>query len=368
MKILIVSNCEVNDTTGSGITVLNFSNGFKQQGHSVEIVCPSDYCGQIKINRGLHYQFAFRSFLKIITKYNLKQYDLIEFYGSEFWLLAWFIKSFIKKRPFLVWHTNGFEPLALSSLLSSDKSLRNYQKVSFKLQNALAKILAQNVDGFVSLCEADRKYASSKGYFDSDKTFVCMPGINKEYINCQISLPKENRIAFIGTWIPRKGNFYLVKVMEEILQEIPNSKLDLYGTKMSREQLSVNFSENIRSRVTVYPILSTEEMKQELQKAKILFLPSQYEGFGLAYAEAMACELACVITPTGFGAELIPEKEALICDFHDWIEMKASIKRLLLNDDLCKAIAMNGRKRVLNLSWDDSCEKLTRQYEYWISN
>ncbi len=103
-----------------------------------------------------------------------------------------------------------------------------------------------------------------------------------------------------------------------------------------------------------------------LARAKIFFVPSEYEGFGLALAEAMACGCAVVTTPTGYGAELRDGEEGLLCPFEDSGAMRAALARLLDDDALRTRIAGAGWRKVQGLRWESSVRKLETTYRRWL--
>ena len=117
----------------------------------------------------------------------------------------------------------------------------------------------------------------------------------------------------------------------------------------------------------MYGRLSNEQLAEAMARAKVFFFPSQYEGFGMALGEAMACSCAAVTTKTGFGAELRGGVEALLCGFDDVEAMKSSVLRLLSDEQERLSIARAGWERVRALRWDSNIRKLEATYEGWCS-
>jgi glycosyltransferase involved in cell wall biosynthesis len=115
----------------------------------------------------------------------------------------------------------------------------------------------------------------------------------------------------------------------------------------------------------VHPRLANQEIAEGLAKAKVFFFPTQYEGFGMALSEAMACGCAPVTTPTGFGATLRNGEEALICDFTDTDAMERAVLSLLHNDEWRARIGRNAWERVRGLTWETNIAKLEAIYTQW---
>jgi glycosyltransferase involved in cell wall biosynthesis len=81
----------------------------------------------------------------------------------------------------------------------------------------------------------------------------------------------------------------------------------------------------------------------------------------------MACSCAAVTTPTGFGAALKHEQEAIQCDFNDVDAMTNAILQLLANETWRAQIAHQGWQRVQSLRWDTNIQKLEILYSQWVA-
>jgi glycosyltransferase involved in cell wall biosynthesis len=140
--------------------------------------------------------------------------------------------------------------------------------------------------------------------------------------------------------------------------------LDLYGTFVSADRVLAEFPACVRDRVAVQE--SYAQNAAGLSKAKVFFFPTQYEGFGMALAEAMACGCAPVTTPTGFGAELRHGEEALLCDFDDTGAMRKAILALLDDERLRGRIARAASQRARSLRWEAQVRRLEATYSAWL--
>jgi glycosyltransferase involved in cell wall biosynthesis len=170
----------------------------------------------------------------------------------------------------------------------------------------------------------------------------------------------------MGSWISRKGIKNIITVMSKLLAQNLDLHFDVYGTGGAQDIVLASFPINLHSRIHVYPRLSNEEIAHNLSKSAVFFFPSQYEGFGIALAEAMACSCAVVTTPTGFGADLNHGHEALIYDFNDTEAMEYGVERLLQEQDFRLKIAQQGWQRVRSLCWETNIRKLSEIYSEWV--
>jgi glycosyltransferase involved in cell wall biosynthesis len=219
----------------------------------------------------------------------------------------------------------------------------------------------------VTGCELDREYVLNIGLYPPERAAVVAPGLDNEYLSSPFVSQKQERVAYTGSWIVRKGISILAAVMSRVLAKKPDLHFDIYGTGWDRDSVIASFPAAFHNRITVHPRLSNQEIAEGLSKAKVFFFPSQYEGFGMALAEAMASSCAPVTTRTGFGAELRDGHEALLCDFDDEDAMEQSIITLLENDELRSKISRAAWERVQSLSWDSNIKRLESTYSRWVS-
>jgi glycosyltransferase involved in cell wall biosynthesis len=370
MKILSLSTCPLDPLLGSGKTRLRWSEGLRELGHSVEMAEPRDYETWHGMRRALRFRQAWGACSFVKHKLESGSYDLIEFFGAEFGLITWQLSK-LKVRPLIVAHTDGLELLASERerAYSPPRSLMRlshswYWTLTYERLSRAAFVYA---DAFVTGCDLDRQYVIEHGIFEPARTAVVEPGLDDDYLAMPFTEKKEHRVAYTGSWIARKGIDKLTAVMSGILNRDRELRFDVYGTGGNREAVVAYFPASLHERIEVHGRLSNEQLAEAMARAKVFFFPSQYEGFGMALGEAMACSCAVVTTPTGFGAELRDGDEAIVCGFDDVEAMKSSVLRLLSDDELRSSIARNGWERVRTLRWDSNIKNLESIYTRWVS-
>ena len=373
MKIIALSNCPLDPVLGSGRTRLAWSAGLRALGHEVRTVDTTELLPNADENpSGRRLRMGWNGWRWLET-HDLKGVDLIEFYGAEFWPATWRLAARRGNRPYLVAHTDGLELLAAERLAEAAPAYGSatpprWRAAAAGLLRRGEKLAFSRCDGFVTGCELDRKYLLDRHIGRPERMEVIPLGLEPEYLGLPAPAAREERVAFLGSWIERKGIAHLVQTMAGLLERRRELRLDLFGVNRVETDPLRDFPPGLHARITVQPRMRIPELIAGMSRARVFFFPSEYEGFGLGLAEAMACGCAAVTTATGFGADLVNGREALICTFGDVPAMSAAIERLLDDGLLCAEVARSGWERVQVLRWETSVRRLEKTYLDWTAN
>lgn len=368
MRVLSLSNCPLDPCLGSGKTRLARTGGLRQRGHRVE-AWDTDFLLRPSVRRlGFRLGLAW-SARRALAKADLTSFDLVEFCGAEFWWATRWLAT-QHPRPLIVAHSDGLELLANLRLAAAGQKTRGRIETWLPfcdLERCSAQAFTR-ADRFAGLCRLDVEHIVHHRVFSPDHATVIPPGLDAAFLGRLFVGARENTVVFLGSWTARKGIAHLVPVITRFLTTHPEWRFVLIGCSSSSESIRAVFSGEIASRIQIAPRLSVDDVIRQLERAKILFFPSEYEGFGLATAEAMACGCAAVLTPTGLGGDLRPNQEALICDFGDEAAMLKALTDLAANESQREAIARAGWASVQRLDWNRSIERLESTYLDWTNS
>jgi glycosyltransferase involved in cell wall biosynthesis len=365
VKIGCITNTALDPALGSGKTVLEWSGGLRKLGHCVFVVSPNEFYRPFP-RRYLHRLKMRWDACRLTTSLLKDNFDLIEFYGGEFGWLASRLKRH-KYRPMLVAHTNGLELLA-DQMFSQGRPAggAGLRTVIDRRIDACNLLAFSAVDRFVGICSLDTDFLIAKDIQPLNSTATIEPGLDPEFLNSQWQRPKEDRLAYTGTWTPRKNIKSLSRIITSLLADNNDLQIDLLGTGGSPDEILSHFPPSMHRRIKIHPRLGTTQMAEILERAKVFLFPSLYEGFGMATAEAMACGCASVTTPTGFGGTLRSGVEAFIHPFDDEEGMAKSCLALLTNETVRLRIVAASRKRVSGMTWQRQVRRLEEVYNQWF--
>jgi glycosyltransferase involved in cell wall biosynthesis len=164
-------------------------------------------------------------------------------------------------------------------------------------------------DHCILLTDDERKVAANDLGIANERISVIGHGLVDRFIGLPEPAPFTGalRLAFVGTWIERKG----IRAIADAALRMTTSGLDfglsILGSRFDAEHVMQSFDPRVRPRISVTPKYRNEELPALLSDSEILLFPSLAEGYGTALPEGMACGLAPVATPFGAATTVIQD-------------------------------------------------------------
>jgi glycosyltransferase involved in cell wall biosynthesis len=175
-------------------------------------------------------------------------------------------------------------------------------------------------------------------------------------------------VGFVGWLLPIKGPGYLLKAMDYVWQEYPDTALVFVGKgdlDMDLRAQALKVSANGRVKFLGW----REDIDEIMPVFDMLVLPSLNEGMGRVLVEAMAAGKPVVASRTGGIPDLVWHGETgYLVPPADEKALADGIKKLL--DDAGRAWEMGqqGKKRCQQFSLEAMIEKLDALYAGLINN
>lgn len=153
-------------------------------------------------------------------------------------------------------------------------------------------------------------------------------------------------VIFTGSLFYKKGIFSLIKAWKDVLKEIPDATLHVFGKGDQSALLSL-LDEKEKPKVIFHGHVKREHVLKELELADLAVFPSYSETFGLGVVEAMSLGCPAIYTKRSCGPEILENhKEGLLVDPDNLKEISDSIVLLLKNAALRKEMSLAAYKKV----------------------
>ncbi|MGH9363607.1 MAG: glycosyltransferase family 4 protein, partial [Thermoanaerobaculia bacterium] len=304
MRILSLSNCPLDDRSGSGYVALGYARGLRERGHEVELLGPADFEPLHRLRRATGYRQALGMATTSLRRLAASDYDVVEFWGGEAWLALVSLARRRHRRFLLVSHSNGLETHCAERMAAArGTGAVNVRKPWYELD--LSRLVAagfRRADAIVTVADFDRRYALDRGYASPDRVLAIDNPLPDEYLSMETDLERGPVIGYCGSWLPRKGVDLIARDLPPLLREFPSWHLVLAGVGDSFEAAR-HFPADVLPQIEVAPFAERSNGLRTLyQRFAIAIAPSVYESFGLVAAEEMACGCALVAAPVGFAA------------------------------------------------------------------
>ena len=206
-------------------------------------------------------------------------------------------------------------------------------------------------------------------YLKKAEGVVIPNAINPAFIREPYLGVKEKSIVAAGRLCEQKNFALLIEAFSRISDEFSDYKLKIYGKGSLETQLK-ELTENKGLSDRVEFMGYVDNMPEQLEKASLFVLSSDFEGMPNALMEAMALGLPCVSTecPCGGPKFLIKDKEnGLLVPVNDVEAMAAAIREMLASEELRNNCGENARKVVETLNpqkiygtWEKVIEESTK--------
>jgi glycosyltransferase involved in cell wall biosynthesis len=164
----------------------------------------------------------------------------------------------------------------------------------------------------------------------SDRIVVAEPGTEPARRAQGSSDPPV--LLSVGAITPRKGFRVLVDALSKIaaLEWCCRIAGSIDRDKNEAAALRRSISERkLDDRVTLLGALEDDRLDEEYDRAQLFVLPSYFEGYGMAFAEALARGLPIVASAGGATASTVPEAAGLFVPPGDSDALAAALQRLL---------------------------------------
>lgn len=270
--------------------------------------------------------------------------------------------------PSLVGANRGSHPYPVISLVHHLMSSELRSKWKNDLYRIVEKKYLHSVDGFIFNSQTTKGVVNGL-IGDGKPSVVAYPptdrfgdAISENEIE-ERSKKKELHILFLGNVMERKG---LLTLLQALTRLPPSAfRLDVVGSLTSEpeytRQIQAFIAENHLSfSVFLHGALNNEPLKQKIQNAHILVVPSSYEGFGIVYLEGMCFGLPAIGTTAGAAGEIIEDGvTGFLIQPGDSHSLAAKLQLMNERRDLLVQMSLAARSRYLaQPKWNQTADQI----------
>ena len=350
MNALFVIHTPKDPQTAVFKVVAQHADALRARGHYVEIIAPEDFAAARMMGPRFD-PLLFPVFVAMRLLRCGRDLDLIKFHSYSGWLFALLkpIRSKWRKIKFVT-EFHGLEPIFFAALQEETHRAKRRLSWRYRLVNGwfmdhIIRIACRRSDRVLCLNNSEVNFLDDRHWADASKLAVFKNGVPSEFFEVRRDYtPQSATLLFVGQWNERKGTRYLVEAFTQIAAERPDVRLISAGTLCAADSVLQDFPAEIRSRVTVYPRVSREELIRLHSQADIFIFPTSFEGCSLALLEAMASALPIVTTPVGAAPDILQDQtSALLVPRRDSALLAAAVRTLIVDPAMRGMLGTNAR-------------------------
>lgn len=145
----------------------------------------------------------------------------------------------------------------------------------------------------------------------------------RQRMRSELGIKNEFLLGHVGRFHFEKNHFFIIDVMEKLLEKNPESKLLLVGTGPLKNQVIDKIKDKGFLNKTII-LENRKDIGELLQAIDSFIFPSLFEGLPLALIEAQAADLPCIISNVIPHVAVLTEKVyplSLKEDVQEWAEV-----------------------------------------------
>ena len=171
-------------------------------------------------------------------------------------------------------------------------------------------------------------------------------------------------LAFLGRLEEPKDPLRFITIVNEVAKELPEVKSVMIGSGTLEDECS-NLIKQLHLEKNITMVGFKDNPYAILNQAKLLVMPSKWEGFGLAAVEAMVLGKPVFATKVGGLPSIVHHKCGFLCEDNE--EFRVKIVNVLKDADLYTTLAQGAQIKARQFTnVKDYLQKLSMIYELYL--
>jgi glycosyltransferase involved in cell wall biosynthesis len=305
------------------------------------------------------------------------RYDVLDITTGDAWPWARLGRPGARARQALVTRSHGLEHTVSEQLRADAREGKARLSWKYPLYHGGFRLweVRQSLrmaDHAVLLNAQDAAWARERLGVPAGRVSVIPHGLDAAFLGLPppegpreaVSEAAPLRIAFVGSWIQRKGHEDAVAAAVQLSARGVPYRLSLYGTGFGEAEVLASFPPAVRERVRVVPRYVHAELPKLLAGDEVMLFPSHAEGFGMALVEAMACGLAPVSSPVGVAPDVVREGETgRLVPIGDVSGLVGALCAFAEDRERLGALRQGAQQAVRRMTWRDIAARTLGLYE-----
>lgn len=357
----MVANVPCDPNSGAAGTVFATNAALRKLGHDVDEVW-SEQLGPRRIAHGnlhslLEQPRAFRK--EVARAVAGHDYDVVIISQPQGYLAAEYLKR-IKFPGVVLNRSHGLE-LRVDAILPEwhrrlgvpESRLPWLTKMLRPLLHRQSARAVRAFDGFVLPCREDLEFLKDKFPHIAENAVVIHHGVPDEFLErpvLEMTSSRQKRLLYVGQYAFIKGHDLLVQIVSQSLRKWPELTMTWVTDQWAHEKIISRLDPSIRDRVTLSNWVAQSELIPLLDSHGVFIFPSFFEGYGKAFAEAIARGMFVVASDTGGMRDLLQSVPYSLCPVGD---VDAFVNNIgsIMQTEVKTGLAAEAAQRVGHLSW-----------------
>jgi len=354
------------EEAGAAGVALNHARGLRNRGHSVDCWFLEDVLtGTASAKRFGALHFAFSVAWRIMREG--ARFDVVNIHAP--WGCAYGVwRRYFRptEAPPYVMTMQGSEE---RYVLAMRVEHRRGRASNFGFKNRLWHRLYHQTMYDLSVKTADYgAVANREGWIHSELKYRCeagriwfVPNGTEERFFLKREYPEkpEVRLLYVGTWLDRKGVYYLAEAFRILIDKLPHVRLTVAGCLIAEEVVRKSFAPTTHDRLTVVPFIARDEMPSLYATHDVFVFPSLVEGMPLTLLEAMASAMPVVTTETSGMADVVEHGfNGLLVPPANSERLADAVQQVCVSGELRKQLGQAAQITMRRYTWERVVERL----------
>jgi glycosyltransferase involved in cell wall biosynthesis len=374
LRILTIANVPPDPNSGAAGTVFHTNRALRELGHEVDEVWVDDLPKRRIAHGNLHSLLEQpRSYRHVaLQRVRAKRYDVVQMSQPQAWLAARALRA--AGFPGVVVNRSHGVELRVSRVSAEwhqrlGMSGSRSPWITSLLRRLLARQwdgVARHCDGVIVGCQLDRDFLHERLRIPQSRLLAAAHGVGDEFLQQPprpMDAARQRRILHVGQFHFIKGSYLLAQIVDRVLAEDRQAEFTWVCSEHEHARIRAMFRPASHDRVHLLSPMPLAELTQVYDRHGVFLFPSFFEGFGKAFAEAMARGL-CVVTSNEGGMRdcIVDAREGMLCEVGDVDAFVLSTLHLLRTPEHAAGMAAAGAARARGITWRACAEASTAFY------